>query len=57
MFTMHHTVVHNFQVAQSVTIQEFTEYHHFISAFIETDKMFKMFMSGVWNMDLVETTP
>ncbi len=32
------------------------DFHRYISAFIESDKMFKVYMSGVWNMDLVETT-
>ncbi len=36
--------------------QEFIEYHHFVSAFVESDKQFKTMLSGVWNMDLVETT-
>jgi hypothetical protein len=39
-----------------VTLEEFVDYHKYISAFIESDKMFKVYMSGVWNMDLVETT-
>jgi hypothetical protein len=39
-----------------VSLEEFTSYHHYISAFVDTDKQFKTMMSGVWNMDLVETT-
>jgi hypothetical protein len=58
MFSTHHSVANSFQTQErAVSLQEFTEYHHFISAFIESDKMFKLFMSGVWNMDLVETSP
>lgn len=56
MFSTHHNVSNNFQQERSVSLQEFIEYHHYISSFIESDKMFKTFMSGVWNMDLVETT-
>ena len=55
MFSTHHTVTHNFQSEKTVSLQEFIEYHHHISSFIESDKMFKVFMSGVWNMDLVDT--
>ena len=36
-------------------MDEFIRYHHYISGFIESDKMFKVFMSGVWNMDIIDT--
>lgn len=56
MFNTHHNVTHNFQQTREVSLDEFIDYHRYISAFIESDKVFKTFMSGVWNMDLVETT-
>jgi hypothetical protein len=37
-------------------LEEFLSYHHYMSAFVDTDKQFKTMMSGVWNIDLVETT-
>jgi Ca2+-binding EF-hand superfamily protein len=54
MFSTHHNVSNSFAGDRSVSLQEFTDYHHFISSFIEADKMFKLFMSGVWNMDVVD---
>ena len=56
MFTTHHNVQHGFAPDKSVTLDEFMSYHHYLSSFIDTDKQFKTMMSGVWNMDLVETT-
>ena len=56
MFTTNHTVSNNFMPVKEVSLEEFVEYHHFISSFIESDRMFKLFMSGVWNMDIIETT-
>lgn len=57
MFSTHHSVTHSFNQAEQrgVSLEEFTSYHHFISSFIESDKMFKLFMTGVWNLDIVET--
>jgi hypothetical protein len=54
MFSTHHNVSNSFAGDRSVSLKEFTDYHHFISSFIEADKMFKLFMSGVWNMDVVD---
>jgi len=31
------------------------EYHQFVSSFIVNDNLFKLFMTGVWNLDLVNT--
>jgi Ca2+-binding EF-hand superfamily protein len=56
MFTTHHNVQNGFVPDKNVSLEEFVSYHHYISAFIDTDKQFKTMMSGVWNMDLVETT-
>jgi hypothetical protein len=56
MFSTHHSVTHGFDPSRTqVSLEEFTQYHQYVSAFIESDKMFKVFMSGVWNMDLIET--
>jgi hypothetical protein len=55
MFISHHNVSNGFGQDQFVTIEEFIDYHRYVSAFIESDKQFKTFMSGVWNMDLVDT--
>lgn len=41
---------------RDVSHEEFVQYHRYVSAFIEADRMFKVYMSGVWNMDIVETT-
>ena len=56
MLTTHHNVQHGFVPDKTVSMEEFVSYHHYMSAFIDTDKQFKTMMSGVWNMDLVETT-
>ena len=56
MFTTHHNVEHGFTPDKSVTLDEFLSYHRYLSAFVDTDKQFKTLMSGVWNIDLVETT-
>jgi len=54
MFSTHHSVAQNFKADRSVSIEEFLEYHHFISSFISDDSIFKIFIKGVWNMDLVD---
>jgi len=56
MFTTHHNVEHSFTPDHTVSLAEFLSYHHFLSSFIDSDKVFKTMMSGIWNMDLVETT-
>ena len=38
-----------------MTLDEFIDYHRYVSTFVESDKQFKTYMSGVWNMDLVDT--
>jgi hypothetical protein len=55
MFSTHHNVAQGFKQDKTVSLDEFIEYHHFISSFIENDNLFKIFMTGVWNMDLVDT--
>lgn len=57
MFSTHHALENDFnQAVRDVSREEFLQYHRYVSAFVEADRMFKVFMSGVWNMDLVETT-
>ena len=34
--------------------EEFIEYHRFINAAFDNDNLFKIFMTGVWNLDLVD---
>lgn len=38
-----------------MSLEEFLQYHQFVSSVIDNDNLFKIFMTGVWNMDLVET--
>lgn len=55
MFQTHHNVAQGFKPDKSVSIQEFLEYHQFVSTSIENDNLFKIFMTGVWNLDLIDT--
>ncbi len=56
LFQTHHNVAQSFQANRSVSFQEFCEYHCFMSAAIgDNDNQFKLFMTGVWNLDLVDT--
>ncbi len=54
MFSTHHNVAQSFKPDKSVSIEEFLEYHQFVSSVIDNDNLFKIFMTGVWNMDLVD---
>ncbi len=54
MFMTHHNVAQSFKADKSVSLSEFLEYHQFVSAGIENDNLFKIFMTGVWNLDLVD---
>jgi hypothetical protein len=55
MFQTHHNVEQSFKPDKSVSMQEFLAYHQFVSAGCENDNLFKIFMTGVWNLDLVDT--
>ena len=55
MFTTHYNISSGFSEEQFVNLEQFIDYHRYVSAFIESDKQFKTYMSGVWNMDLVDT--
>ena len=55
MFQTHHNVSQSFKPDKNVSIEEFLEYHQFVSSGIENDNLFKLFMTGVWNLDLVDT--
>jgi len=55
MFSTNHSLYHAFKSAATVSLEEFIQYHHFQSAFIESDRSFKAFMTCVWNMDIVDT--
>ena len=55
LFNTHHNVAQGFKPDKSVSLEEFIEYHQFVSASIENDNQFKLFMTGVWNLDLVDT--
>lgn len=55
MFSTHHNVAQGFKADRSVGLQEFVEYHQFVSSCIDNDNLFKIFMTGVWNLDLVDT--
>lgn len=54
LFQTHHSVAKDFSPDRSVSLDEFLKYHQFISAIIPDDQNFKLFIVGVWNMDLVE---
>lgn len=55
MFSTHHNVAQGFTPDKTVSLEEFMEYHQFVSSFIDNDNLFKLFMTGVWNLDLVST--
>eukprot|EP00347_Sterkiella_histriomuscorum_P017814 403347883 len=55
LFSTHHNVSQSFKPDKSVSLDEFLQYHQFVSSVIDNDNLFKIFMSGVWNMDLVDT--
>jgi hypothetical protein len=54
-FTTHHNVQNGFSQEKGVNLEEFIDYHRYVSTFVDSDKQFKTYMSGVWNMDLVDT--
>lgn len=47
-------MANDFRPDKGVSLQEFLAYHQFISSLIADDNLFKIFIVGVWNMDLVE---
>ena len=55
LFSVNHSVSQNFKPDREVPLNEFIEYHQFISTSFENDNLFKIFMTGVWNLDLVDT--
>lgn len=55
LFQTHHSVEQGFSPDRSVPYSEFLGYHKFISSTIENENAFQIFMTGVWNLDLVET--
>ena len=54
MFQTHHNVAQSFKPDKSVSLKEFLEYHQFVSSGIDNDNLFKIFMTGVWNLDLMD---
>ncbi len=55
LFQQHHNAVQGFRPSNAVSIEEFLEYHQFVSATEPNEKSFAIFMTGVWNMDLLDT--
>jgi hypothetical protein len=55
LFQTHHGVANDFRPDKGVSMEEFLQYHQFVSALIDNDGYFKLFIVGVWNMDLVDT--
>lgn len=53
MFTTFHNASTGFSGEQSITPEEFMEYHMYLNELFERDIEFKNFVVGVWNMDLV----
>jgi len=53
LFTTLHSANNQFKNERSVSLQDFAEYHQFISTQFERDIEFRNFIIGVWNMDLV----
>lgn len=47
-------MANDFRPDKGVSLEEFMAYHQFISSLIADDNLFKIFIVGVWNMDLVE---
>jgi hypothetical protein len=56
LFSTHHNVSQSFKPDKSVSLEEFLQYHQFVSSVIDNDNLFKIFMTGVWNLDLVDTS-
>lgn len=52
MFTTFQNSSKGFTGDRSVTLEEFIEYHQFFNNAFENDNAFKLFLVGVWNMDL-----
>lgn len=53
LFTTLHSANNSFKNERSVSLQDFAEYHQFISTQFERDIEFRNFIIGVWNMDLI----
>jgi len=53
LFQTHHGVAKNFSPDRSVGLDEFLQYHQFLSAIIPDDHYYKLLLVGVWNMDIV----
>ena len=53
LFTTLHSANNSFKNERSVSLQDFLEYHQFISTQFERDIEFRNFIVGVWNMDLI----
>lgn len=54
MFTTMHSANNYFKDGRTVDLDQFVEYHTFISSQIERDCEFRNFMIGVWSMDVME---
>ncbi len=52
MFNTLHNVSTGFREDRSVSLQQFMEYHHFVGAHMDNDNYFKLFITGVWDLDI-----
>jgi Ca2+-binding EF-hand superfamily protein len=54
MFTTFHNASTGFSGDNSITFEEFLEYHTYLNESFERDAEFRNFIIGVWNMDIKE---
>lgn len=52
MFTTFHNASTGFSGDNSISLEEFLEYHLYLNESFETDAEFRNFIIGVWNMDI-----
>lgn len=55
LFTSLHSANKNFTNSREVTLDDFTQYHQFISNNFERDIEFRNLIVGIWNMDLANS--
>lgn len=53
LFTSLHSTNKGFKNERSVTLEDFYEYHQYVSTSFERDIEFRNFVIGVWNIDVL----
>jgi len=56
LFSSLHGSNTGFSGERSVTLEQFNEYHHYVGASIDNDNYFKLFITGVWNLDIKDSS-